>query len=412
MIVIPQRAARFLGAAGILISIALFFAANARADDDATVEMARQRFREGVQYFDQKQFEKARLAFLQAYALKPHPSILLNLAQSELRSGRPDEAATHFSDYLRTSTGTETERQEAELSFSSAKSKCGEVTVTVDAQGAEVSVDGQSKGQAPLPGPLFVPVGTHSLEARAADHRASKSVTLAAGQSATVNLALHAGSGAATAAVAATPATSSEEPSASPESTEPESPPAEAAENTEPSKESPEPSGGRKNFFRWFGESPIAWVGAGLTVAGITTGVIAGLTAKHDYDNANATESQILTERDQDVHDGLLSSPASAPCALSPTDLNLLQQRNPGRITEYGNACDLYNKNKSSGDSAKTVAIVGGVVAGVGLVGTIVYYFVDPNAEERASDGSSAAKAHFVPWIAPGSSGIVAVGQF
>src|SRR5689334_18819163 len=40
----------------------------ARADDDATTGMARERFKEGVQYFDQKQYDKSRAAFLQAYA--------------------------------------------------------------------------------------------------------------------------------------------------------------------------------------------------------------------------------------------------------------------------------------------------------------------------------------------------------
>src|SRR5678816_2680726 len=74
----------------------------ARADDDpATIEMARQRFQEGVRYFDAKQYDKARAAFLQAYALKKHPTVLLNLAQSELRSSHDAEAADHFSEFLR-----------------------------------------------------------------------------------------------------------------------------------------------------------------------------------------------------------------------------------------------------------------------------------------------------------------------
>ncbi|MEZ4376462.1 MAG: hypothetical protein R3B07_37000 [Polyangiaceae bacterium] len=68
---------------------------------DAMTEMARQRFQEGVQYYDAKDYEKARAAFLQAYALKKHPSVLLNLAQSELRSGHEADAAQHFETFLR-----------------------------------------------------------------------------------------------------------------------------------------------------------------------------------------------------------------------------------------------------------------------------------------------------------------------
>src|SRR5713101_3208360 len=70
-------------------------------DKDAVVEMARRRFQEGVKYFDQKRYEEARAAFLQAYALKRHPAVLLNLAQCELRSGHNLEAARHFAAYLR-----------------------------------------------------------------------------------------------------------------------------------------------------------------------------------------------------------------------------------------------------------------------------------------------------------------------
>ena len=71
------------------------------AQDDATIQMARERFQEGVKYYDAKQYDKARAAFLQAYALKKHPAVLLNLAQSELRSGHEADAAKHFAQYLR-----------------------------------------------------------------------------------------------------------------------------------------------------------------------------------------------------------------------------------------------------------------------------------------------------------------------
>ena len=52
-------------------SSALMGSSTARADDkDAVTEMARRRFQEGVKFFDQKRYEEARGAFLQAYALK------------------------------------------------------------------------------------------------------------------------------------------------------------------------------------------------------------------------------------------------------------------------------------------------------------------------------------------------------
>ena len=94
---------------------------------DATVEAARQRFNEGVHFFDNKEYERARLAFVQAYALKPHPAILLNLAQSEIRSGHEASAATHFAQYLRQhAEATEEQRLAAQEGLEAAKASTTE----------------------------------------------------------------------------------------------------------------------------------------------------------------------------------------------------------------------------------------------------------------------------------------------
>src|SRR5688572_5556126 len=114
--------------------------------DETATSMARERFKEGVQYFDQKQYDRARVAFLQAYALKRHPAVLLNLAQSELRSGHEADAAKHFSAFLRESKdATAAEREGAEAGLFAAKAVCGEVAVKVDTEGATVFVDGNEE---------------------------------------------------------------------------------------------------------------------------------------------------------------------------------------------------------------------------------------------------------------------------
>ena len=63
----------------LLVLLTSIAGAQAQSDETAT-SMARERFKEGVQYFDQKQYDRARVAFLQAFALKRHPAVLLNLA--------------------------------------------------------------------------------------------------------------------------------------------------------------------------------------------------------------------------------------------------------------------------------------------------------------------------------------------
>ena len=126
----------------LILSLALADAvlapvSTARDDDPAATEMARERFKEGVGFYDAGQFDKARAAFLQAYALRAHPSVLLNLAQSELKSGYESEAATHFSDFLATVPDAKPEETAtAQKGLAEAKSKVGEVTVNVDVAAA------------------------------------------------------------------------------------------------------------------------------------------------------------------------------------------------------------------------------------------------------------------------------------
>jgi tetratricopeptide (TPR) repeat protein len=136
-----------LGTATALLGFLLLVPTPALAQDDVTLTMARERFKEGVAYFDKKDFAKARVAFLQAYALKKHPAVLLNLAQSELRSGHEADAAKHFAQYLREhKDATDAERQGAETGLTAAKALVAEVTLSVDANGSEVYVDGDLEG--------------------------------------------------------------------------------------------------------------------------------------------------------------------------------------------------------------------------------------------------------------------------
>src|SRR5512143_1663876 len=76
----------------------------AMAQEDAVTLQARARFKEGVEAFDKGKYEEARLSFLQAYTLKKHPAVLLNLAQSSAKSGHPLEAAKYFQQFLKDAT--------------------------------------------------------------------------------------------------------------------------------------------------------------------------------------------------------------------------------------------------------------------------------------------------------------------
>jgi hypothetical protein len=162
-----------------LFVLIVLFPLLARADGES--DAARARFNEGVKFFDAQQYDKARASFLQAYALKKHPAVLLNLAQSSLRGHHEAEAARWFQQYLRDPNATDSGKAIAERGLADARAKDGRLDVRAPA-GVEVFVDDQSAGG----GSQLVDVdpGTHAVRAGTA----SQSVNVASGAIAVVPL--------------------------------------------------------------------------------------------------------------------------------------------------------------------------------------------------------------------------------
>jgi hypothetical protein len=391
-----------LGTAAVLGALVLVPAA-ALAQDDVTLTMARERFKEGVAYFDKKDFAKARVAFLQAYALKKHPAVLLNLAQSELRSGHEADAAKHFAQYLREhKDATEAERQGAETGLTAAKALVGEVSLDVDAAGAEVYVDGDLEGTSPLPGSLYLAPGTHQVHAKKDGKVATSDVTATAGQSS--NLTLKLGSG-------PKPVSGT---GVSPLPAEPVSEQPVRAE--EPSR--------RQGFVTWVTSTPGAMIGVGLTGVGLIGGGAFAFGSKSSYDAADSIQAQIIEKAvttDRKVDENGMPN-GQYPCtnpedwlARSPLWGMATAAARQDRARQYRENCDKYTDNVKSGDTFKTLSIVSFAVAGAAAVGTIVYYLVD----SKDSGGSSARRERsrgprvlVLPVHQPGFSGGVLTGTF
>jgi tetratricopeptide (TPR) repeat protein len=377
-------------AAGLLLAL-LCTGRAARADEDATTTAAaRERFKEGVSYFDQKQYEKARAAFVQAYALKKHPAVLLNLAQSELRSSHERDAAQHFAEYLREATDASgPERDAAQAGLASAKASIAEITVTTDAD-ADVSVDGTLQGLAPLPGPLYLDPGMHTLQAKKGERVGTQSLSAKAGESREIRLKL---AGDAAAVAAAKPATS----------------PASSAENqtaTEPVSEETPPAHaehGRESFFHWLLTKP-----AGV-ISGSTTLLFAGgaigfaIASNASYSNADDIAEKINNR----AHDD--GVPTRGICV----DPNaVLGPGNDAEAARFMDACKHHQDAVNKGDSFKTVATVAGIGAGVMAVTTGVLYFV--TAERESETGSARARPGIavLPWFGSQGGGLSVSGRF
>lgn len=371
------------------------------AEDDVSIGMARERFKEGVQYFDQKQYDKARAAFLQAYALKRHPAVLLNLAQSELRSGHEADAAKHFAQYLREhKEASDAERQGAESGLAAAKALVGELQVNADEEGATVLVDGVAEGTTPLPGPVYLTPGGHTITARKEGRETSAQVQAAAGQSTSTTLRFK------KAAPAAEPTTPpAERRDDDDDDDDRAEPPPAAAAGAESAPA--EPGRGRKPFFEWVGSSPVAWIGGGLFVGGVAGGVGFGLVAKNRYDDANSINTQIENQAinvDQTNPVGICTENRLAELTVS---------EGVETAARYREACNLYKDKADEGDRFKSLAIISGAVAGVALVGTVVLYFITADEDEgTARAPRSRSTARVVPWASPDAGGVLVGGEF
>jgi hypothetical protein len=389
--------------AAALLGALMLVPAPARAQDDVTLTMARERFKEGVGYFDKKDFAKARVAFLQAYALKKHPAVLLNLAQSELRSGHEADAAKHFAQYLREhKDATDAERQGAETGLTASKALVAEVALDVDTNAAEVYIDGDLEGTTPLPGPIYLAPGSHELQARKDGKTTSGKVTAAAGQSTSMTLKL--GSGGKTT------------PAPAPAAEGGAAPAAEAG--TEPPPEEPAPTAHhRKKFIPWVTSTPGAMIGVGLTGVGLIGGGAFAFGSKSAYDAADSVAAQIgekavTTDGKVDGKKGACTNPA-AWLRQSTRWMNATDAEINDRASQYVDNCNKYTNNVKSGDTFKKVAIVSFAVAGAAAVGTIIYYIADSGSgDDESAQAAGKRRVLVMPLYQPGFAGGFVTGTF
>jgi hypothetical protein len=368
---------------------------------DPFTDMARQRFQEGVKLFDAKKFEEARAAFLQAYALKKHPAVLLNLAQSELKSGHFVDAARHFSQYLQENSAlSQTDRKPAEQGLAEARLKTARIQIEVNVAGADVFVDDELVGKAPLRDVVDVGPGPHKVEARFAGYpNAAGQVSANVGQ--VVALALKLDRGGSSAAVVAPPTppptTGTAAPVPAPPATQDvtvppsqPSPPTETPPDTAPVEVS---TAGRTPFFTWVATDKVAWATGGAAVVGVGAGIIFSALASSAASNANYIAGQIKARAsgDEDIGDRA-SNPCAEPVVVTKTD--------------YRPACNQLKDNLDKRDVDRTVAILGWTVGVVGIGATAAAYFI------RNKPKPTEPRVSFVPIVSPTMSGLAVGGTF
>ncbi len=137
---------------------------------------------EGIEAFRRQDYEAARVAFAQSYAIAPRTATLLSLAIAELNSGHPLEAARHLRQYIRASDAPADKVEEVRRKMlPKAEAQLGRLQVEAPS-GARIFVDGNDVGAMPLAEPIDVMPGSHEVAVDVGGRTNKVQVLAAAGQ--------------------------------------------------------------------------------------------------------------------------------------------------------------------------------------------------------------------------------------
>jgi hypothetical protein len=363
----------------------------AAAQDDPVTMQARARFKEGVDFYDKGQYENARLAFLQAYALKKHPAVLLNLAQSSAKAGHPLEAAKYFQQFLKESTtASPQQRADAESGLAEVRQKLGRIEITAPA-GTEITLDEKDRlGTAPFTDPIDVDPGSHSLRSPNETVR----VTANPGQKVQARF----GGGVQPVAPAPVPAPAPATPAApAPADTN--------ATNTPP----PGSDTGSKHTNILSPPANMTPVIIGIAAAGVgLAGAI--IFAAFKADSQSKADSVAREIRDAAVKRGYDGDKNGVPDAKG-----VCTDTTPAIQKDFSNACATLKQNNDKVDTNATIANVSLIVLGVGAVTAIGWYLFAPKRDDQGSSSSGAIKPTapvLTPYAGYNNGGFVLSGQF
>ncbi len=308
--------------------------------DDAVTMQARARFKEGVEFYDKGSFENARLAFLQAYALKKHPAVLLNLAQSSAKAGHPLEASKAFQQYLKESTSASPQqRSDAEAGLAEVRQKLGRIEV-IAPSGTEVTLDEKERlGTAPFTELFDVEVGLHTLRSNTETLR----INAYAGQKAQARFGIVAVAPPVTPAIAIGPA---------------------PAEGPAPPPVDKDKGGSKEPLPMLPG-----YIAVGVAGAGIASAIIFAAFKADAQSKADSVAREI---RDK-------SAPRSSGICTS---------TNADDISRFGNACQTLKQNNDKVDTNATIANVSigvAVVSGIFAAAWLIAVPIVNRKRERAA---------------------------
>ena len=148
-------------------------AGTAAAQSDADRERARSEFDRGVTLYAAENYQGALEAFQEAFRLRPHPTVRVNMANCYDHLSKPIEAIFHFERYLSESgrTAPAEQRRDVDDALRRLRARVGQLTLRVLPDGAMVVLDDGDSRRTPILEPIRLVAGTHRVETRLAGFR-------------------------------------------------------------------------------------------------------------------------------------------------------------------------------------------------------------------------------------------------
>jgi tetratricopeptide (TPR) repeat protein len=328
-----------------------------QSGNDAQVDVQKrvtELMRAGVDAYRAGNLEEARVAFEEAWKLKPHAAIAGSLADVEMKLGRYREAATHWRYYVGRSPP---DRAAAVQQLEECLKHVGRVRVSVNAAGAALFLDGEPIGSAPLEDELLVDSGDHIVSARLnARTSPDRSFSIGAGELQTVDITL-------------------------PESSQPAATASRIAQGKDDTTTPARDASGVT------ARTVVVVAGSVLTVSAAALGVVYLVDANNAEANANRLRAETLQSGDA------AAASRNGQCAAD-------AMPRPA-------ACDALGRAVSDSDTSRNIAIGAFVTAGVLGLATAAAFVFWPSDEHGAHSAITVG-----PWLQAHSQGFVLEGRF
>ena len=322
------------------------------ASEEEEKAQAKQRFQQAVADYDAERYEQALASFQEAYRLRPHPLVNVNIANCYDKLDKPLQAIFHFERFIESDAGTPAQRNEVESALARLRKRVGQLLLRISPDGATVMIDQGDQRRTPILEPIPLEAGHHMIQVRLPGYRTlQRNVTIDGGTTFELSLALEPETAGALPVLSVTPTVSQAPGQQSGTAASNETAPA-------PSDASADESG--------TGPSAGVWVAGALTgvlaVTGIVTGVLA-LGASSDFDEKKEQSLDARTPLQRiDLYNAGRDDADRADALALTTDLLLGGALISGAVTAYLLLADDGDTEQPSARVAPALSAHGGGV--------------------------------------------------